>query len=110
MTNTSAPAGASTVRLDVPPETAGALTKVTGPGAALSGLTSTTTLAVDGGTKRGPRRLLGARPGQCIVNCTAACAVEVPLRCGAGRVRAPPAQPAARRLAVSAAATLRALT
>src|SRR5947209_2135539 len=63
MTKTSAPTGASTATVDVPPAMPGLFANVTGPGTAPSGFTSTTTLSVDGETKRGRRNARGARAG-----------------------------------------------
>ncbi len=109
ITKTSAPTGASIATVDVPPAIAGLFANVTGPGAAPSGFTSTTTLSADGDTKCGGREERGARSGQRSVKLTGERAVASAC-CAPGTMRAPPPQPLARNASAAAANDPRAVT
>ncbi len=96
--------------VDVPPLVDGAFANVTGPGVALSGFTSTTTLCVDGEMKAG-RRFACALPraGQCIVKLTGTRAFVCALRLAGGTARPPPAQALAPNASAAANAHARAI-
>ena len=128
MRKTSAPGGASTAMVDVPP-LAGAFANVTAPGAAASGFTSTMTLAVDGDTNAGRRRrpftfaarcdgpafavraalvAFVARSGQCIVKLTGTRAAAFMVRVAGSEREAPPEHPLVAAANAKAAASARA--